>query len=205
MNKIKLLVGTALVSGLLSTTVFATESSLPQADKIVNPEGLSRQHLGATVRLNFTVDVNGRPQDVTVISAADRRLTQSVVTAVSQWRFTPAMQDGAPVSRRVTMPLEISAQAAVPAVTLAVATAAPVAETIVNPAGVSRQHIGSTLTVSLVVDENGRPQDVTVASPADRRLTQSVVKAVSQWRFTPAMQDGTPVSQRITIPIEIQA
>lgn len=205
MNKIKLLVGTALMGSLFSTAVFATDSGVPQAEKIVHPEGLSRQHLGSTVRLNFVVDTNGRPQDVTVVSPTDRRLSESVVTAVSQWRFTPATQNGLPVSKRVTLPLEIQASGTVVAPALAAVTDAPQAEKIVNPVGVSRQHVGSTVTLTLTVDESGRPHDITLVSPADRLLTQSVVEAVSQWRFTPAMQDGTPVSQRITIPLEIQA
>jgi TonB family protein len=205
MKHIKSILTAALASALLSTSAFASTQSIPQVGKIVNPEGLSRQHLGSTVRLNFTVDTNGHPQDVAVVSTADRRLTESVVHAVSQWRFTPATQNGMPVSKRVTMPLEIQAAGTVTNVTLAAATQMPQAEKIVNPVGVSRQHVGSTVTLSLTVDENGLPQDVTLLSPADRRLSQSVRDAVSQWRFTPALQDGTPISRRITMPLEIRA
>lgn len=208
MKQIKNIVTAALASSFLSLTAFADGTdSIPQVEKVVNPTGLSRQHLGATVQLSFTVDERGQPQDVAVVSPADRKLTTSVVDAVSQWRFSPAMQDGLPVAKRVTMPLQIADGR-----TIANAnrsnelnvSARPLAQKIVNPAGLSRQHLGVTVQLSFTVDENGRPQDVEVVGQSDRQLTESVVAAVTQWRFTPAMQDGAPVSMRVTMPLQIQ-
>ncbi len=209
MKLIKNIVIVALTSSLLSLTAFADATdSIPQVEKIVSPTGLSRQHLGATVQLAFTVDERGQPQDVAVVSPADRKLTTSVVTAVSQWRFRPARQAGLPVSKRVTMPLQIADHQTV-ALTSPVnelnITERPLAQKIVNPAGLSRHHLGVTVQLSFTVDENGRPQDVEVSGQNDRKLTASVVAAVTQWRFTPAMQAGAPVSMRVTMPLQIQA
>lgn len=209
MKKIQSIVTAALASSLLSITAFAdANASVPQVENIVNPAGLSRQHLGATVQLAFTVDENGQPHDVTVVSPADRKLTASVITAVSQWRFSPALQDGVPVAKRVTMPLQIADGRAI-ATTLSTdvsdISGLPLAQKIVSPAGLSRQHVGMTVQLSFTVDENGRPHDVEVMGQTDRKLTDSVVAAVNQWRFAPAMQDGMPVSKRVTMPLEIQA
>jgi len=209
MNKIKMSVSAALVSSLLTVATFAnTGATVPQVETIVNPAGLSRQHLGVTVQLAFTVDKNGQPHDVAVVSPADRKLTTSVVDAVSQWRFSPAIQDGVPVAKRVTMPLQIADGRAI-ASTLRTndsdVSGLPLARKIVSPAGLSRQHVGLTVQLSFIVDENGRPQDVEVTGQTDRKLTDSVVAAVNQWRFAPAKQDGVPVSKRVTMPLEIQA
>jgi TonB family protein len=108
MNKIKMSVSAPLGSSLLSVATFAhAEATAPQVETIVSPTALSRQHLGTTVQLAFTVDENGQPRDIAVVSPADRKLTASVITVESQWRFAPAMQGGVPVFKRVTMPLEI--------------------------------------------------------------------------------------------------
>lgn len=208
MNKIKMSVSAALVSSLLSAVAFANaETSVPQVETIVSPTGLSRQHLGTTVQLAFTLDENGQPHDVAVVSPADRKLTASVITAVSQWRFSPALRNGMPVAQRVTMPLQIADGRAIASTLRAIepeTSALPLARKIVNPTGLSRQHLGLTVQLSFTVDENGRPQEVVVTGQTDRKLTDSVVAAVNQWRFAPAKLDGVPVSKRVTMPLEIR-
>ena len=120
MNKMKMLVGAALLSGLLSTSAFAagvandagaTESTYtkPQPAKIVSPEGLPRRYLDTTVKVAFTVDEFGQPRNITLVGRKDRDLARSLVPAIAQWRFTPATKDGLPVSQRVMMPVKLVA------------------------------------------------------------------------------------------------
>jgi TonB family protein len=120
MNKMKMLVGAALLSGLLSTSAFAagvandasaTEATYtkPEPAKIVSPEGLPRRCLDTTVKVAFTVDEFGQPRDITLVGRKDRELARSLIPAIAQWRFTPATKDGSPVSQRVVMPLKLVA------------------------------------------------------------------------------------------------
>jgi outer membrane biosynthesis protein TonB len=53
------------------------------------------------------VDTNGKPVAFSVKSAADDTLAASVVSAVKQWRFKPAVKDGVPVATKVALPVRI--------------------------------------------------------------------------------------------------
>jgi TonB family protein len=56
-----------------------------------------------------------------------------------------------------------------------------------------QDRFSGVVDVYLVVDENGKPQDVRVAKPAGHGLDENAVKAVKKYRFKPAMKDGKPV------------
>ena len=50
-----------------------------------------------------------------------------------------------------------------------------------------------TLSLSLIVDAQGRPQRVQVVRSLDAGLDQKAIETVSQWRFRPGQKDGMPV------------
>jgi len=54
--------------------------------------------------LKITVGVDGVPKDIRVLRS-DPALDAAVLTAVRQWRFTPARQNGQPVESTVTVPI----------------------------------------------------------------------------------------------------
>ena len=74
---------------------------------MVEPTGLPYRFMGETINVAFTVDQTGQPSNIKVLSRIDPKVEKSVRTALTQWRFTPAQKDGAPVSARVIMPLEL--------------------------------------------------------------------------------------------------
>ena len=62
---------------------------------------------GASVQLEFVVDVDGKPAAFSVKSASDDRLATAVVEAVKQWRFLPAKSNDKPVATKVALPVKI--------------------------------------------------------------------------------------------------
>ena len=74
---------------------------------------------------------------------------------------------------------------------------------IVSPLFASA-HDGSTVKVKVTIDEVGNPSDVKVLAPHDPQLKRQVVKAVEQWKFSPAMRDGKAVKVRAIMPIELK-
>lgn len=110
MNPIKLFAGAVLFGSLLTVSSYAnaTATILPQPATVVAPEALPPRFVGATVKLSFTIDENGRPHDITVVKPADRDLARSLVPALAQWRFTPAQEGGVPVAKRVVLPLTLA-------------------------------------------------------------------------------------------------
>ncbi|GAB5560791.1 MAG: hypothetical protein SynsKO_24380 [Synoicihabitans sp.] len=74
---------------------------------------------------------------------------------------------------------------------------------IVSPS-FARGHEGSTIRVKLTIDELGNPEDIIVLFAQDEALKRDVVKAVEQWKFKPAQQDGKAVKSRVVMPIELK-
>ncbi|MGY0559561.1 energy transducer TonB [Luteimonas sp. A277] len=65
-----------------------------------------------------------------------------------------------------------------------------------------RGHSGEVL-VRALVGVDGRPRQVEViGSSSHRALDQAALRAVRNWRFQPAMQDGQPVAEPVEIPVE---
>jgi TonB family protein len=52
--------------------------------------------------------------------------------------------------------------------------------------------VNTTITVSLVVNENGMPQDIQVVHGAGFGLDESAIRAIQAWRFEPGAKEGKP-------------
>ena len=85
----------------------AAETPVPTS--VIMPE-VSQKFVGTKVVLEFVVDATGKPTSFTSTTpGADAELVASVTEAVSQWRFAPALVDGKPVARKVSLPVNIVA------------------------------------------------------------------------------------------------
>ena len=58
----------------------------------------------------------------------------------------------------------------------------------------------TTVVVGMIVDKTGRPSDLKIVRSADPLLDQSVLAAVSQYRFTP----GTVSNEPVAIPLNLE-
>ena len=56
--------------------------------------------------------------------------------------------------------------------------------------------LNGTVTISLVVDENGLPSDLAVVESAGEALDAAALESVRSWRFAPAQKDGAAVAVR---------
>ena len=57
------------------------------------------------------------------------------------------------------------------------------------------------VALALVVDEQGRPQNLRVVRSLGLGLDQKAIEAVEKWRFKPGMKDGKPVAVQATIAV----
>jgi len=67
----------------------------------------------------------------------------------------------------------------------------------VEPSGTDEARqagIWGLVLVSLAVDSEGNPLDLTVTRPLGYGLDEKALEAVRQWRFRPGLKDGTPVT-----------
>ena len=58
--------------------------------------------------------------------------------------------------------------------------------------------------LSLVVDVDGRPKDIKVASPLAAGLAEQAVKAVSKWRFQPGTSNGVAVPMTAHVEVNFR-
>jgi TonB family protein len=69
-------------------------------------------------------------------------------------------------------------------------------DTASYPEQARRLKLYGVVGISLVVDAQGLPSDLKVVESAGQILDDVVLKAVSSWRFQPAVKDGVKVSVR---------
>jgi TonB family protein len=81
-------------------------------------------------------------------------------------------------------------------------TDVPVPIAVVAPAA-KGYDIGQTVEVKFVVDTAGLPSGIAIKSASDSAFAQAVVDAVSQWRFTPAQHNGTPMVMKVILPVRV--
>ena len=57
------------------------------------------------------------------------------------------------------------------------------------------------VVVELIVDENGKPQDLMIARPMGMGLDDAAVDKIRTWTFKPGLKDGKPVATCATVEI----
>jgi len=68
-----------------------------------------------------------------------------------------------------------------------------------------KEHVQGQVMIMLIVDANGMPQNPRVVKPLPAGLTEEALAAVRQYRFRPALKDGTtPVPVMITIVVNFK-
>ncbi len=81
-------------------------TDVPVPIAVVSPQ-VDGYDIGQTVQVEFVVDTTGNATDVSIKSASDRAFARAVVDAVKQWKFTPALHNGAPVATKVILPVRV--------------------------------------------------------------------------------------------------
>ena len=67
------------------------------------------------------------------------------------------------------------------------------------PPMAKRLHQEGTVSIRMVVTEEGNPIELEVVESAGSILDEAVLKAVQAWKFEPAKKDGAPVRVYYTI------
>ncbi len=67
-----------------------------------------------------------------------------------------------------------------------------------------KKHIRGNIAVAATIDTEGNPQDVHVVRGLGLGLDEKAIEAVKQYRFKPALRDGTPVEFPMMIEVNFQ-
>jgi len=80
---------------------------VPVPVAVVSPRDVSPDYAGSEVKVAFTVDVQGTPTSLTIVSSPDAAIARVIADAISKWRFTPVQHNGTAVATKVVLPVHI--------------------------------------------------------------------------------------------------
>lgn len=178
------------------------------------------EHGQVCVAIN--IDATGHLADYLVLSYSNRRFAEAAVEALRQWEFRAPCRNGEPLDVLTTVTFDFEMQGQVVSLSgsdvreaymqetfgsgpvrcvfpAKAVDSAPQVTRVVSPVGVvASDKAAAWVKVTFFIDETGRPRMATVDSTDDALLAAAALRAIEQWRFTPARRDGVPVAVKAT-------
>ena len=72
------------------------------------PVEMRRDGVSGVVMVSCTIDEKGDVTDVSIEKSSNVSFNPAAMAAVKKWKFKPAKVDGAPVAKKVTIPLKFT-------------------------------------------------------------------------------------------------
>jgi TonB family protein len=203
------------------------------------PAEAKAAHVQGAVILHAIISKTGTVEKLEVVSGPTM-LVSSAMDAVQQWTYRPYLLNGRPVEveTSITVNYTLADSTTVvgqsPAANEAVDGVRQIEGDVKGPvilyepepvytqAG-RKAKVQGVVTVSIVVDEHGQPQNVHIvrglgigpdgkpdpklkkaARVAMDRMNQSAVDAVKQYKFKPAMENGKPVAVYLNVEVNFE-
>jgi TonB family protein len=205
----------------------------------VYPAEAKAAHVQGAVILHAIISKTGTVENLHVISG-NAMLVNSAIDAVQQWSYKPYLLNGQPVEveTSITVNYTLADSTTVvgqsPAASEAGGGVKQIGGDVKGPVVISQAEpkyteagrkakVQGVVTVSIVVDEHGQPQNVHVtrglgigpdgkpdpklkkaARVAMDGMNQSAVDAVNQYKFKPAMENGKPVAVYLNVEVNFE-
>jgi len=179
----------------------------------VYPELALRARVSGTSLLEVTINEQGDVAIVKVIRSGHPLLVLAAIDAVKRWRYLPACINGETVPVIATVPVPFSLPGA-PSSGAAAKTEPVVSEQPARapvrvmreqqaprlayfvepeyPDAVRRAHLKGSVWLDVTVVESGQVVDVKFLC-GHPLVEQAVIHAVKQWRYVPAVMDGSAI------------
>lgn len=199
-------------------------------EAIMPPEARRSKKPGLCI-VSLIVDVNGLPQNPTIIRCSDPMFEQNSLDAVRKYRFQPArrIDDGKPAPAKITVeisyafngrpgdpPSQVKYELSSPPGTTSFAPDAegiyPLAKQMEYPRmtrWVSRGYSfaamtgpdGTACSVLMVLDAKGKPKSAKAQTCDSSWLVKPAEESLMKSKFTPALLNGSPVPVRFVIKL----
>jgi len=170
----------------------------------------------AFVALAFDVDESGIPVHIQVARSSHEVWNDQAMAVLREWRFTPGMKEGMPVSvpctfefawgPRILGSREIARLRSALNPDPVPGKQAWQPEFIytpdpIYPAEARSAGLEGTVTVALRVGEDGAARDIQITWGLGSAVDASVTEALAQWRFMPPFLNGQAVAARLMIEV----
>lgn len=199
-----------------------TAPKIVQAVEAVYPEDLPVAVETVRCTLSMIVSTEGTPLFIRVAHSAGEELDSAAIYAVRQSKFQAGLREQKPVPIRTMVQVAFTGDHA-PAVPEILK---PTGRRTVQESGdavvaddpprllnrvypefseeARRKKVNGTVVLSTLVTEHGTPTDVRVLRGLGYGLDEKAVEAISQYKFSPAMKDGKPIAQHVTVEISFR-
>ncbi|NQT62530.1 MAG: M56 family metallopeptidase [Candidatus Marinimicrobia bacterium] len=185
---------------------------------VVYPELARKAGIGGTTIIQVIVDTQGKAGGAEILrSAGDESLDSAAVRAVLKTVWIPAQLKDSPVSVRIAIPVvfklkngdsDSSVSSTKPAGQIdwnkspRPVSWKTISQNVVYPETARRDGITGTLTMQFTIDEKGNLIDPVVKNgPKHEALKKAAIFALRSTKWTPAEQDGNPVSATMEMGI----
>ena len=157
---------------------------------------------------------DGSPDSLRVLRSLGYGLDQEAIRTVQQWRFEPNLQNGQVIRVATYVPvrfrLDRQIYGAQQPVTgdneiFQIAEGGITAPSILSRMAPSYTEeartakLEGTVVLFAEITSTGAVENVAVLQKLGKGLDESAVRAIKQWKFSPATKDGRPVAVMITI------
>jgi len=186
----------------------------------VYPDDVRAEHIQGTVVLLATISKAGTIEKVRAVSGPVELVVCSI-DAVRQWKYKPFLLNGEPTEVQTTINIHYALDGSAgsvgenpgrvdanpPPPLMKDGATAPIPIYQVEPefsAKARKAKKGGVVTVRMLVDKQGLPQNVHVVHGVGMGLDEKAVEAVKQYKFRPAKKDGQPVEEAINIEVNFK-
>ena len=160
---------------------------------------------------NFLVNEQGGIDKIRIVNHLNDDVDKFVVQSISEWEFSPALQNGKAVKSQYNWQYYsgIYAQFADEKNYLVAAQVMPeivggmksLQEKIIYPESAKKAGVQGRVYVQAFIDEQGTVKSARVIKGIGSGCDEAALGAVKDLKFTPALNDGKPVKVQVTIPI----
>jgi TonB family protein len=157
---------------------------------------------------------DGSPENLRVLRSLGHGLDQEAVRTVQQWRFEPNLQKGQAIRVATYVPVRFRLDRQIYGVQqpatgnneiFQVAEGGITAPRIISRVEPTyteearRAKVGGTVILFVEITSSGIVENVVVLGGLEKGLDESAVRAIKQWKFSPATKDGRPVAVIMTV------
>jgi TonB family protein len=177
-------------SAVVANVLYRLSNAQQQGGNLTDAEQSIKRAIGILEKTNGE-DSPATGHALSLFSSIEKKLGNADAAAVAKDRFTAIEQ------KREKTPFErVGKLVTAPRVTSK--------QDPVYSEKARKVRLQGSILLSLVVDESGSPQNITVLLPLGDGLDEEALKAVSKWRFQPGMKEGAPVSVQATIEVNFR-
>jgi TonB family protein len=192
--------------GFVKAEELAEKPKIIEATPIYYPLDLKRKYGSRKFQVKVVIDEQGRVMFPKMVESSISELDRIVMATITNWRFTPpknAAGEACPIIVKLPVLLEceeieketweLSEVDKPPRIISAVPPRYPMEY--------KQNGITGKVVLQFIVDENGMPADVKIASLTHKGFADAAIEAAKQYKFSPAYYQGKPVKTRVKLPI----